>query len=374
MIRRRDTGRAGPGAAEPVRGRRRPPHGAPPPLLPAPATTWVSSTRRSRPRLSKRREGADLSDFVWYHAFELPDGRVLPGAWDLRGHETAYLGGVDVAGKRVLELGPATGYLTFYMERMGAEVVAFEAGFDVSIDMLPVKGARTPRSGCRVMQDTIDRNHDAWWYLHRTLGSSAKFVQGNIYDMPADLGPLRRHAGRRHPVAPARALGRPRTGGAADDRDHDRDRAAAGRLAAARVQHHALLPVGGAPPDQLVVDLPGRRRLHARRGSASAGPRRPCTPSATTWPTTWRATPSTSGCTPWSAGPVSLSRTGRPPQNRPGVPRPRSTTDGEELVVARDRAPATGSAGRRRPAPRAPSAARSAGSATRRSSTASNSG
>ena len=61
---------------------------------------------------------------------------MLPGAWDLRGHEPAYLGGVDVAGKRVLELGPATGYLTFYMERMGAEVVSFEAGFDVSIDLL----------------------------------------------------------------------------------------------------------------------------------------------------------------------------------------------------------------------------------------------
>src|SRR5579864_2006946 len=49
--------------------------------------------------LSKRREGADLSNFTWYHAFELPDGTVLPGAWDLRGHESAYLGGIDVAGK-----------------------------------------------------------------------------------------------------------------------------------------------------------------------------------------------------------------------------------------------------------------------------------
>ena len=113
---------------------------------------------------------------------------MLPGAWDLRGHETAYLGGVDVAGKRVLELGPATGYLTFYMERMGAEVVSFEAGFDVPIDTMPVKGVDDPVGRQRVMQDTIDRNHDAWWYLHRTLGSSAKFVQGNIYDMPADLG------------------------------------------------------------------------------------------------------------------------------------------------------------------------------------------
>ncbi len=138
--------------------------------------------------LSKRREGADLSDFTWYHAFEFPDGRVLPGAWDLRGHEADYLGGVDVAGKRVLELGPATGYLTFYMERMGAEVVSFEAGFDVSIDTLPIQGRDDPEERLRVMQGTIDRNHDGWWHLHRALGSKAKFVQGNIYDMPKDLG------------------------------------------------------------------------------------------------------------------------------------------------------------------------------------------
>jgi O-methyltransferase len=138
--------------------------------------------------LSKRREGADLSDLVWYHTVELPDGRVLPGAWDLRGHEAAYLGGVEVAGTRVLELGPATGYLTYYMERQGAEVVAFEAGFDVSIDFLPVRGREDADGRLRVMQETIDRNHDAWWYLHRSYGSSAKFVQGDIYDMPSDLG------------------------------------------------------------------------------------------------------------------------------------------------------------------------------------------
>ena len=151
-------------------------------------TTWASSPRAFRRRCRSGVEGADLTDFVWYHAFELPDGTVLPGVWDLRGHESAYLGGVELAGKRVLELGPATGALTFYMERMGAEVVSFEAGFDVSIDTLPVKGDDQFQERLRVMQETIDRNHDAWWHLHRILGSSAKFVQGNIYDMPADLG------------------------------------------------------------------------------------------------------------------------------------------------------------------------------------------
>jgi hypothetical protein len=135
-----------------------------------------------------RRAGADLRDFTWYHATELPDGTVLPGVWDLRGHEPEYLGGVDVGGKRVFELGPATGYLTFWMERQGAEVVSFEAGFDVPIDTLPFHGDDKPEERQLVMQQTIDPHHDAWWHLHRTFGSAAKFVQGNIYDMPADLG------------------------------------------------------------------------------------------------------------------------------------------------------------------------------------------
>jgi O-methyltransferase len=186
MFRRRDTETGPPGpanppaAADPARGPllpSYPPHDYLGQLDPAYQAAW-----------SKRREGADLSDFVWYHATELPDGTVLPGVWDLRGHESTYLGEVDLAGKRVLELGPATGYLTFHMERMGAEVVSFEAGLDVSIDTLPVKGDDQPDERLRVMQHTIDRNHDGWWYLHRTLGSSARFVQGNIYDMPADLG------------------------------------------------------------------------------------------------------------------------------------------------------------------------------------------
>jgi hypothetical protein len=185
MFRRREAAKEGAGAVRPsgvpaARG----------PLLPSyPPRDYLGQLDPAfQASESKRREGADLTDFVWYHAFELPDGRVLPGAWDLRGHEDAYLGGVDVAGKRVLELGPATGYLTFSMERMGAEVVSFEAGFDVPIDTMPVKGRDDPEGRQQVMQNTIDRNHDAWWYLHRTLGSSAKFVQGNIYDLPADLG------------------------------------------------------------------------------------------------------------------------------------------------------------------------------------------
>jgi hypothetical protein len=183
MFRRRDRAHPGAAAAGATPARRGP-------ILPTyPPRDYLGQLHPDfQAAVAASRADADLDDFVWYHATELPDGTVLPGAWDLRGHEAAYLGGVDLAGKRVLELGPATGYLTFYMERMGAQVVSFEAGFDVAIDLLPVRGVEHPEETLRVMQETIDRNHDAWWYLHRAFGSSATFVQGNIYDMPADLG------------------------------------------------------------------------------------------------------------------------------------------------------------------------------------------
>lgn len=48
-----------------------------------------------------------------------------------------YLGNVAFAGKRVLEIGPASGYLTYFMETDGAEVVAIERHPDTPWDVVP---------------------------------------------------------------------------------------------------------------------------------------------------------------------------------------------------------------------------------------------
>jgi len=133
------------------------------------------------------RAAATPADCEWYHTFDLPDGSVQPGAWDLRGGEVEYLGGTEFGGARVLELGPASGYLTFHMERQGADVVAFEGGFDVPVDLLPVGGRDMFEEQQRFMP-TVDRVHNAWWYMHRQYGSGAKLVHGRIYDLPGDLG------------------------------------------------------------------------------------------------------------------------------------------------------------------------------------------
>jgi O-methyltransferase len=130
----------------------------------------------------------ELEDCTWYHTTELPDGTVLEGQWDLRRHEQDYLGRVPLAGRTVLEFGPASGYLTFYMESQGAQVTAFEVGYDAAISMVPaVFEPGTPVEEAGLMDHTR-RNVNAWWYLHRTYGSAAQLVHGDIYRLPDDLG------------------------------------------------------------------------------------------------------------------------------------------------------------------------------------------
>ncbi len=129
----------------------------------------------------------ELAECDFYHASALSDGTVVPGPWDLRGHEHLYLGEVDLAGERVLELGPASGALTYFMEDAGAEVVCFDVGFDVCGDILPLPGL-DPQVQQADYVRMVSRVQNSWWYLHRDRRSQAKIAYGSIYDLPGDLG------------------------------------------------------------------------------------------------------------------------------------------------------------------------------------------
>src|ERR1700722_17438739 len=67
-----------------------------------------------------------LSGCYFYHTMELPDFGVVHGEWEIRDFHQ-YIGSVDLAGKRVLDVGTASGFLSFRAERAGAsEVVSFD--------------------------------------------------------------------------------------------------------------------------------------------------------------------------------------------------------------------------------------------------------
>jgi len=72
---------------------------------------------------------AALTKDAWFHSIDLPDGRVIPGVVSmdaLRARINRYPIPRDLGGKRVLDVGAATGWNSFELERRGAEVVAVD--------------------------------------------------------------------------------------------------------------------------------------------------------------------------------------------------------------------------------------------------------
>jgi len=139
---------------------------------------------QTRLALAHAEAGLDECDF--YYTMELGDGEVVEGAWDLRGGERSYLGHVDVDGQRVLELGPATGHLSFFMERQGADIVAFDLAPGMAADIVPQEG-HDLEAHRRLSLVYAERVRNSWWYGHRKLGSRCRAVYGDIYQLPGDL-------------------------------------------------------------------------------------------------------------------------------------------------------------------------------------------
>ena len=128
-----------------------------------------------------------VEDCHFYHVMDIPGVGLVGGDWDLRGREDDYLGHVELAGRRVLEIGPASGYLTFFMESQGADVVAVELAPDADWNMVP--HARLDLDQIRADRRPImDGLRNGFWFAHERHGSRARVYYGQAHDLPAALG------------------------------------------------------------------------------------------------------------------------------------------------------------------------------------------
>ena len=144
-------------------------------------------TMSSEHLFSSPRDVIDISDCYFYHVMDLPGYGEVGSEWDLRGGEEVYLGGVSFQGKRVLELGTASGYLCHYMEGKGADVIGFDLAPERSWDLVPFAGLDLSRFRIE-RRKHIERLKNGWWFAHRLFGSKAKVVYGNIYEIPEEIG------------------------------------------------------------------------------------------------------------------------------------------------------------------------------------------
>ena len=134
----------------------------------------------------------DPNDCYFYHTMDLSGLGLQKGHWDLRGRFADYVGGVEVKGKSVLDIGTATGFLSFEAERLGAaRVVSFDMSDVRQQTFVPFRGRPYREDYDAWISDysgTIDRWKNAYWLCHRLLNSRAEVVYGDIYKLPPQLG------------------------------------------------------------------------------------------------------------------------------------------------------------------------------------------
>lgn len=123
----------------------------------------------------------------FYHTMEIPGAGLFEGHVDLRPGVQAYLGDISLAGQRVLEVGPASGFLTFYMEQAGAEVVALEVPDDEPLEMVPQPDLDLEAIYCdRIAHmQAIKRG---FWFAHRHYDSRVQVYSGHADRLPTAMG------------------------------------------------------------------------------------------------------------------------------------------------------------------------------------------
>ncbi len=138
-------------------------------------------------QLIQERSSLTMEDCIFTQSINSEAGKTIDGLWDIRGREEPYLGVSNFQSRRVLELGPQSGYLTSYMASQGAQVVGFDIGYDLTPDVIVAKPEESVSCANELLR-AQGAVQNSWWY-HKRIGCfDAKMVYGDIYHLPADLG------------------------------------------------------------------------------------------------------------------------------------------------------------------------------------------
>ena len=126
----------------------------------------------------------------FYHTMDIPGEEPVIGTWDMRGKAHQYFGNVDLVGKSVLDVGTASGFLSFEAEKLGAsKVVGIDAWKGSIREMVPIRDYRENREKYRKMlDDSMIQMKKGYWYAHSRLGSKVQAYYGDIYDIPDEVG------------------------------------------------------------------------------------------------------------------------------------------------------------------------------------------
>jgi SAM-dependent methyltransferase len=130
----------------------------------------------------------NLSDCDFYHTIDLPELGTIDGQWDLRPGIAYYFGNAVFKGKRVLDVGCANGFLSFHLEKQGAEVVSFDLDPAEDWDIVPFAKMKDLKEKVAGRKIEIRRLNNAYDLCHKLLKSKAESIHGSVYKIPSSIG------------------------------------------------------------------------------------------------------------------------------------------------------------------------------------------
>lgn len=124
-----------------------------------------------------------MESLTWYHTIDLGQGMVTPGLYDHRPYLGAYGIPKDLTGRTALDIGAASGFFTFEMEKRGAQVTSTELPEWGMHDF----GPQFRTGGTSEQEEQY--LHDPYSFASQVLDSKAKRKLINIYDIsPETMG------------------------------------------------------------------------------------------------------------------------------------------------------------------------------------------
>jgi len=118
-----------------------------------------------------------INALTWYHSIDLGGGIVTPGIYDHRPYLDNYGLPNDLHNRSALDIGAASGFFTFELEKRGAAVTATDLPTWLAHDFGPLyRPDLNPEQADRYL-------HGPFEFAHEKLGSRARRQLINIYDI-----------------------------------------------------------------------------------------------------------------------------------------------------------------------------------------------
>jgi SAM-dependent methyltransferase len=127
------------------------------------------------------------SECEFYQSMDFPDGDSVIGAWDIRDGFDQYIGSYPIAGKTVLDVGTASGFLAFEAEKRGAHVTAIDALHPTEFERIPHAGSPyhlDRRAWAAENAKWFQGIKNGFWFARQKFASKVEMVYLPLAQLP----------------------------------------------------------------------------------------------------------------------------------------------------------------------------------------------